>query len=181
MLIVLAGLPGVGKTSIGRQLANQLKATYLRIDTIEHAIRAQATPGVDVADGGYVVAYRIAEDNLRLGQIVIADSVNPIEITREAWLGVARTAAVPMLDVEIICSNQEMHRRRVETRQSDIAGLELPTWDAVQAHEYHAWSRAHLIVDSATKTIDECVAEVISRLRERGLKPGTPAIPVGVA
>lgn len=169
MLIVLAGLPGVGKTSIGKQLAKQLRATYLRVDTIEHAIRARATPAVDVAEAGYVIAYRIAEDNLRLGQIVIADSVNPIEITREAWHGVASTAAVQMLDIEIICSDQEVHRRRVETRQSDIAGLERPTWDAVKAREYQAWSRANFFVDTAAKPIDECVAQVILRLRESGL------------
>ncbi len=38
---------------------------------------------------GYIVAYRLAEHNLRLGLAVVADSVNPIEITREAWRAVA--------------------------------------------------------------------------------------------
>ena len=38
MLIAFAGLPGTGKTSIARELARRLHATYLRIDTIEQAI-----------------------------------------------------------------------------------------------------------------------------------------------
>ena len=38
MLIIFGGLPATGKTTIARDLARQLGATYLRIDTIEHAI-----------------------------------------------------------------------------------------------------------------------------------------------
>src|SRR5260370_30090301 len=89
MLIALAGLPGTGKTSIARELAKQLRATYLRVDTIEQALRSSGTLATDITAEGYVVAYRVAEENLSLGHIVIADSVNPIEITRDAWLGVA--------------------------------------------------------------------------------------------
>src|SRR5260370_31363497 len=89
MLIALAGLPGTGKTSIARELAKQLRATYLRVDTIEQALRSSGTLATDITAEGYVVAYRVAEENLSLGHTVIADSVNPIEITRDAWLGVA--------------------------------------------------------------------------------------------
>ena len=39
MLIIFSGLPGSGKSTIARALAQQLGAVYLRIDTIEQAIR----------------------------------------------------------------------------------------------------------------------------------------------
>jgi hypothetical protein len=39
MLIILGGLPGTAKTAIARELARQLGAVYLRIDSIEQAIR----------------------------------------------------------------------------------------------------------------------------------------------
>jgi hypothetical protein len=38
-LIVMAGLPATGKTTIARELARPLGAVHVRIDTIEHAIR----------------------------------------------------------------------------------------------------------------------------------------------
>jgi predicted kinase len=123
MLIVFAGLPGTGKTSVARGLAEQLRATYLRIDTIEQALRSSGTLVTEVTVEGYFIAYRVAEENLSLGRTVIADSVNPIEITRDAWMGVAARAAVPAVEVEIICSDPEEHRRRLETRYSDITGL----------------------------------------------------------
>lgn len=164
MLIAFAGLPGTGKTSIARGLARRLRAVYLRIDTIEQALRSEGTLAKDIMAEGYVVAYRVAEDNLRLGQTVIADSVNPIELTREAWLAVAARAKVEMVDVEIVCSDPEEHRRRVETRSTDIPGLALPTWQAVTAREYQPWHRPRIVIDTAAKALDACIAELRSQL-----------------
>ena len=39
VLVVLGGLPGVGKSSIAHALLSQWPAVYLRIDTIEQALR----------------------------------------------------------------------------------------------------------------------------------------------
>jgi predicted kinase len=94
MLIILAGLPGAGKTTVARELARQIGAMHLRIDSIEQAIRASATPSQPLNDAGYRVAYAVAEDNLRIGRTVIADSVNPLQLTRDAWLDVARRARI---------------------------------------------------------------------------------------
>ena len=39
MLIVMSGRPGVGKTTIARELARSLSAVHVRIDSIEHVLR----------------------------------------------------------------------------------------------------------------------------------------------
>ena len=39
MLIILGGLPSVGKTTLGWALARKISAVHIRIDTIEQAIR----------------------------------------------------------------------------------------------------------------------------------------------
>ena len=80
--MILSGLPGVGKTTIARELAAALTAVHVRIDSIEQALR---DAGLTVEEEGYRVAYAVAEDNLRLGRIVIADCVNPWPLTRRAW------------------------------------------------------------------------------------------------
>lgn len=40
---------------------------------------------------GYIVCYAIASQNLRLGLDVVADTVNPIQVTRQAWRNLAES------------------------------------------------------------------------------------------
>ena len=150
----------MGKTAIATGLARDIKAVHLRIDSIEQALRDSH---VTIAGPeGYVVAYAIAEDNLRLGRTVIADSVNPVEVTRAAWRNVARRAGKRCIEIEIVCSDQAEHRRRVESRVADIVGHQLPTWQQVCAREYEPWP-AGIVIDTAGQTIKASV----SALRER--------------
>src|SRR6185295_13511836 len=104
MLVVFSGRSGAGKTTIARALARAASAVYLRIDSIEQAIRNE---GATVVAEGYAVAHAVAEDNLRLGRTVIADSVNPWPLTSQAWRSVADRAGVGVLDIEVICSDTE--------------------------------------------------------------------------
>ena len=129
---------------------------YLRIDSIEQAVRDAGGP-VEGPEG-YVVAYRIAADNLRLGSAVVADSVNPLTITRAAWREVASQAGVAFVEIEVICSDAGEHRTRVESRTSDIAGLRLPTWEQVRARTYDPWDTAPLVIDTSGRTQNQSFA-----------------------
>src|SRR6266702_6756385 len=100
MLIILGGLPGTGKTTIARELARQLGAVHVRIDSIEEAILDSGLHSSPINDAGYRVAYAVAADNLRIGRTVIADSVNPLPVTRSAWLVVAKRAGVAAVEIE---------------------------------------------------------------------------------
>ena len=166
MLIIFAGLPGVGKTTIARELAEKLGAVYLRIDSIEQALRDSGAVIGPINDSGYQIAYALAGDNLRLGRTVVADSVNSLRITREAWREVAREAGVASVEIEIKCSDSDEHRRRVEGRASDIQGLEL-TWAEVMAREYEPWDREHLEIDTYDLSVEKSVALICSKLQPR--------------
>ncbi|HEY2482467.1 MAG TPA: AAA family ATPase [Caulobacteraceae bacterium] len=148
MLVIFSGLPGVGKTTIARPLARAMAAVHLRVDTIEYAIWVSGVAS-DVADAGYRVAWALAEDHLKQGLAVVADSVNPLALTRQAWQSAARTAGVASLDVEVICSDITAHRRRVESRISDIAGFVPPTWEEVVSRDYQPWTGERLVIDTA--------------------------------
>lgn len=162
MLIIFGGLPGTGKTTMARALAARLRAVYLRIDTIEAPIIAAY--GGDVADVGYRVGYGVAEDNLRLGRTVIADSVNPLRLTRDAWRAAASRAAAASVEVEIMCSDVEEHRNRVERRTSDISRPKPPTWEQVCNREYEPWRHEHIVIDTAGRAVEDCLVELMTRL-----------------
>jgi predicted kinase len=162
MLIVFGGLPGTGKTTIARAFAQERHAMYLRIDTIEQALRSSRVLAGDVGPAGYLIAYALAETNLRLGGIVAADSVNPLAMTRDAWRQVARTVSSAIFEIEVVCSDTDEHRRRVETRAIDIAGLTPPTWQQVIDREYEPWDRPRLVLDTAHRTPAETLKELRS-------------------
>jgi predicted kinase len=164
-LIIFGGLPGVGKTAIARELARCIQALYLRIDSIEQAILASGVMNEPINDAGYRVAYAVAEENLRIGRTVVADSVNPISLTREAWVSVAIRAGARAIEIEVECSNVDEHRRRVEMRTADIPGLRLPTWREVVERDYHPWDRQRLMIDTAGRTIEENVDAIRQSLR----------------
>jgi predicted kinase len=170
LLIALAGLPGVGKTTIARGLARDLSGVHIRIDAIEIAIRESGVTVVSLDDAGYRVAYAIAEENLRLGRTVIADSVNPIPITRDAWRDVAKRAASRFIELEIGCSDATEHRRRVEERLGKPAAESGPTWEEVVSRDYHAWSRDHVFVDTAGTPADQMAGLAIKAM---GLTSGS--------
>jgi predicted kinase len=164
MLIILSGLPGVGKTSIARELAIGLGAVHVRIDSIEQALRGA---GHQVEGEGYDVAYVVAEDNLRVGRTVVADCVNPWPLTRAAWRSVAERVGVPVLEIEVVCSDPIEHRGRVESRQPDFAGHALPTWQDVVDRDYRPWDHDRLVLDTAGSDVSTCVREIQSRLPAR--------------
>ena len=149
----------MGKTTISRELAHATGAVYLRIDSIEQAL---CTAGWQVEGEGYSVAYAVAEDNLRLGRNVVADCVNPWPLTRSAWRSVADRASVRAVDVEIVCSDLNEHRRRVEARSPDIAGHRLPTWSEVMMSDYRAWSDERLVIDTARLEVAQAVRTILS-------------------
>jgi len=81
---------------------------------------------------GYVLGYALAGDHLRQGWSVVADSVNPLPVTREAWRDVALSAGVP--------------------------GHTQPTWAEIVGHDYAPWDAEHLVLDMATTTPQAAVA-----------------------
>jgi predicted kinase len=176
MLVVFTGLPGTGKTTIAREVARRQGALYLRIDTIEQSIRA-GMPDGEIGVAGYAVAMALARENLSVGQVVVADAVNPVPQARDSWRDIAAKLSKRLIEVEIICSDAREHRRRVEARRAawnagrdaigDAAttvGQGPPTWDDVLKRHYLPWNEAHWVIDTALSNADEAVAAICARM-----------------
>jgi predicted kinase len=170
-LYIFSGLPGSGKTILAQLVAQRLHSVYLQIDSIEQGLRDLCA--VDVQGEGYRLAYRIAADNLRLGVSEVADSCNPIEITRREWEKVALETQARHVNIDVICSDTHEHRQRVETRKCTVPGMTPPTWNEVENREYHDWIVDRIVVDTS-KTVADCIDELLSELSRIEAQPIIP-------
>ncbi len=88
----------------------------------------------------------VARDNLRLGHVVVADCVNDVNITRDAWRNVALGVEAPVVEIEIVCS--------------DVPGLRLPSWEEICNRRSEPWRREHVVIDTANRAVEDCLAEL---------------------
>ncbi len=97
---------------------------------------------------------------------VVADSCNPIEITRKEWERIAKSNNCGFINIEIICSDENEHIKRVESRVSEIENLKLPNWTKIINREYHKWEQERIIIDTAHRTIEESECELNHKIED---------------
>jgi predicted kinase len=171
VLVVVGGLPGVGKSTIASLLAERSGTPYLRVDRIEQAIVEWSTLQHPIGPAGYAVAHALATEQLRLGLDVVVECVNPLAVTRDAWPGTASEAGAAVVEVEVVCSDSAEHRRRVQSRPSDVTGLQKPAWTQIMGLEYEPWTRDHLVLDSALLDAGAAAGRIIEeQQRARGIR-----------
>ncbi|RZS82712.1 putative kinase [Motilibacter rhizosphaerae] len=164
MLIVLSGLPASGKSTVARAVVARTRAVPLRLDLVEQAVVASGSEQHPVGPVGYYVLYALADDLLRQGFSVIADAVNAHPGIRDHWRSVAESAGVPVLEVEVRCSDPVAHQRRAEERTIDIAGLPRMTWSHIEQIDYQPWDREVLRIDTAVVGAEQAAELVAERM-----------------
>ncbi len=164
LLFIFSGLPATGKTTLAKFVAKEFNAVYLRIDTIEQGLRDLCK--IKVEGEGYRLTYKIAEDNLKLNINVVADSCNPIALTREEWENVAKTNHCDYINIEVTCSDKDEHKKRTQHRISEIENLKPPLWEEIENREYHKWQKERIVIDTANKAITESELELKQKIME---------------
>ena len=167
VLVVIGGLPASGKSTMASALARRIKVPYLRVDRIEQAIVDWSDLEHPVGPAGYAVAHSLAAEQLQLGLDVVVECVNPVALTRDPWLDTAAGAGAAILEVEVVCSDPDEHRRRVAARTSDVPGLVKPTWREVKDREYQPWTRNRLLIDSFDLSVEQAVGQLLTHITRR--------------
>lgn len=143
LLVVTAGLPAAGKSTIAEILGARLGAAIVSVDPIEASIlRAGIAEDQPTGLAAYLVAETLAEQVLASGRSVIVDAVNAVEPARLQWRDLAERAGVALRVVEVFCSDDDLHQQRLLKREQKTRryphGLR---WNAVEqsVEGYQEW------------------------------------------
>ena len=77
----------------------------------------------------------------------------------------ATSNGIQFVEIEIVCSNVQEHKKRVESRVADIPALSLPTWKDVQNREYESWSTERVTIDTSQSSPDQSTSIVLSAIK----------------
>lgn len=165
-LVILAGLPGSGKSTLAQALARAARWPVLSVDAVELALlEAGLQPGV----AGYLAVQALASQQLAAGLSCIVDAVHPVSATRDVWKSIAASRQARLHFVEVVCSNADIHRLRVEVRRREGGEL-VADWNRVLARkaEYDPWSEPPIQVDSC-EPLEENLGKILRAFN--GQKP----------
>jgi predicted kinase len=156
-LIVFAGAPGVGKSTLARAVARELSAAYLDKDTIKDAAlalgREMRIENVGPFAGAlsYTLLIPLARDNLTLGTHVIVDSPAGYRAFQDAVEELVRGVRVRFKLIECITTDETLLRERIERRGPDMPEHRVRDWDQYQQarERMERLSGPRLVIDTA--------------------------------
>lgn len=167
-LILMAGLPGSGKSTIAWGLAKRLDIGVLATDVVEAALRRVGYQPNSTGAASYLAVEALADAQLSLGHSVIIDAVNPVEPARQMWRSLASRQQAPLYIIECVCEDQSIHRTRVEGRVRAIQGLDEISWEHVQRRRanYEAWQDRRLVLRTDLFGPDELIQRALAYVAE---------------
>ena len=171
MLIVMAGLPGSGKSALAEDLGLALSCAVLGVDQVEAAMwRAGISPSEPTREAAYDAVAALAAEQLRLGHDVVIDAVNGPEEARAHWRELAARQPAELRFIEVQCGDEQVHRARLARRQRAIEGFPEPTWEGVLQRRaaFPPWTDERLTLDSVNSRVDN----LQTALRYLGRAPG---------
>lgn len=158
-LVVLKGLPGSGKSTIGRALSKQLRWPLIDKDDARDLFENQA-PGT----GGlaYDIMFNIARRQLLQELSVICDSPLTSHMGYERAQAIAAETNAFLVLIECICPDEDLLRQRLAARQT----LRLPPHHQMDWNRFEAYRRFYLSQDTYSITHPRLVVDTVKPLDE---------------
>ncbi|MEF8813545.1 MAG: AAA family ATPase [Halovenus sp.] len=110
-LVVLCGLPGVGKSTVAAMVTETLGATRLRTDVVRKELFAEPAYSETETEQVYEGLYERARDRLEAGESVVLDATFARREYRSMSRELAATYDVSFSLVKVVCEASVVERR----------------------------------------------------------------------
>ncbi|GAB6148231.1 adenylyl-sulfate kinase [Stetteria hydrogenophila] len=174
LVVWLTGLPGSGKTTLARGVAERLRAAGYRVEVLD-GDWARAT----VSEGaGFTREERrrhlrriawIARLLARNGVIVLCSFVSPYRSVRREVRGIVEEEGIPFIEVYVKASLETVMRRDPKGLYARALRGEVKHMTGVD-DPYEPPEEPDLVVDTEKVTVEEGVEAILSELRRRGIE-----------
>ena len=167
-LICVAGLPGCGKSTVARLLAERLDGLLLRTDAIRKALFPSPDYSPEESIRTYAEFYRKAEAGLDAGRAVVMDATFYSRASREQAAAIARRTGVSW-HLLLITAPEEIVRERIAQRTNDISDADFRVYLEMKAlFEPITEAETHTVIDNRDG-MQELIARVAHYLQTTGL------------
>jgi predicted kinase len=163
-LILFSGLPGCGKTTLARGLAEQRQIPLFAKDRVQRVLRDHVAEA-GAADG-YHLLLDLADEQLGLKLSVILDAVFPLPGFRQTAQEIAARHAVRFFPVCCFCSDEGVWRERMGERRQYVPGWTPLGWEEVERLRpiYQPWAPGEALFLDACEAPERNLARLVAAL-----------------
>jgi len=166
-VIWLTGLSGSGKSTIANQLERELSKTH-KVEVLDgDEIRNTISAGLDFSREGIITNNKrilfLSKLIERLGGVAIVPVISPFQEIRD----LTRTELNNYFEVFVDCSLEECKKRDVKGLYQKAERGEIEKFIGIDVF-YETPANPDIIVDTGTLSEQECVEQILEKLRERG-------------
>ncbi|MBM4405478.1 MAG: ATP-binding protein [Chloroflexi bacterium] len=168
-LLMLSGLPGTGKSTQAKKLAERLSATIIESDDIRRKLFA--APAFTDVESSYVfqVCYLVMERLLKKGVPIVFDATNRLERHRQQVYDIAEACKAD-LHIVHVDAPQAIVRERLERRlkKPGIKSQAVADWKVYvrMRRDVERIGRPHMSINTAKET-DAAIEKVVAAVKQK--------------
>ncbi|WP_135824023.1 AAA family ATPase [Halorussus ruber] len=159
-LVVVCGLPGVGKTTVAEDIAERLDGRLLRTDVIRKEILSDPDYTEEEARMVYRELFDRASDLVEDGTSAVLDGTFKAESYRDHAVAISESLDAPFRLVKVECA-EEVVRERIAGREDDESDADFEI-HRLYREQFEPISRSHVTVDNS-----EEMADTLRQVEER--------------
>lgn len=145
-LVVLCGLPGVGKSTVAAMVTDRLGATRLRTDAVRKELFAEPTYSDTETEQVYAELHERARRALDAGESVVLDATFARREYRSMARELAAACDVSFSLVEVVCEASVVERR--VTEREGISDADRAVYRQFR-EEFEPIGAEHAVVDNS--------------------------------